>query len=106
MEPFRFHLFICSQQKPEGVPSCPSNGSFVLLDALDHELQARGLKSDVQLTTCGCMGLCDEGPVMVVYPDGVWYLDVSERVMYPKSSEPISVTANPSIAWYGTIPLP
>jgi len=85
MEPFRFHLFICSQQKPEGVPSCPSNGSFVVLDALDHELQARGLKSDVQLTTCGCMGLCDEGPVMVVYPAGVWYRrvrasDVSEIV--------------------------
>jgi len=29
--------------------------------------------NDVQLTTCGCMGLCDEGPVMVVYPAGVWY---------------------------------
>lgn len=85
MEPFRFHLFVCTQQKPEGVPSCPSSGSFVVLDALDHELQARGLKSDVQLTTCGCMGLCDEGPVMVVYPAGVWYRrvrpsDVSEIV--------------------------
>jgi len=39
----------------------------------------------VQLTTCGCMGLCDEGPVMVVYPAGVWYRrvkpsDVSEIV--------------------------
>src|SRR5208282_4789671 len=44
-----------------------------------------GLNHDVQLTTCGCMGLCDEGPVMVVYPAGVWYRrvqssDVSEIV--------------------------
>jgi len=31
------------------------------------------LRSDVQVTTCGCMGLCDEGPVMVVYPSGAWY---------------------------------
>jgi (2Fe-2S) ferredoxin/predicted O-methyltransferase YrrM len=73
MEPFRFHLFVCTQQKPEGVPSCPANGSFAVLDALDREIQARGLASDVQLTTCGCMGLCDEGPVMVAYPAGVWY---------------------------------
>jgi (2Fe-2S) ferredoxin/SAM-dependent methyltransferase len=73
MEPFRFHLFVCTQQKPEGVPSCPANGSIAVLHALDREIQACGLGSDVQLTTCGCMGLCDEGPVMVVYPEGVWY---------------------------------
>jgi (2Fe-2S) ferredoxin/predicted O-methyltransferase YrrM len=95
MEPFRFHLFVCTQLKPEGVPSCPASGSFAVLGALDREIQARGLnhpglnnrglKNDVQLTTCGCMGLCDEGPVMVVYPSGVWYRrvqpsDVSEIV--------------------------
>jgi (2Fe-2S) ferredoxin/ubiquinone/menaquinone biosynthesis C-methylase UbiE len=73
MEPFRFHLFVCTQQKPEGVPSCPASGSFAVLGALDREIQARGLDPDVQLTTCGCMGLCDEGPVMVAYPAGVWY---------------------------------
>ena len=73
MEPFRFHLFVCTQQKPEGIPSCPASGSFAVLDALDREIQARGLDNDMQLTTCGCMGLCDEGPVMVVYPAGVWY---------------------------------
>jgi (2Fe-2S) ferredoxin/SAM-dependent methyltransferase len=85
MEPFRFHLFICTQQKPEGVPSCPASGSLAVLESLDRELQKRGLSPDVQLTTCGCMGLCDEGPVMVVYPEGVWYRhvqssDVSEIV--------------------------
>ena len=85
MEPFRFHLFVCTQQKPEGIPSCPASGSFAVLGALDREIQVRGLNHDVQLTTCGCMGLCDEGPVMVVYPEGVWYRrvqmsDVSEIV--------------------------
>ena len=73
MEPFRLHLFVCTQPKPEGVPSCPASGSFAVLDALDRETRARGINHDVQLTTSGCMGLCDEGPVMVVYPAGVWY---------------------------------
>jgi 3-hydroxy-5-methyl-1-naphthoate 3-O-methyltransferase len=73
MDPFRVHLFVCTQQKPEGVPSCPASGSFAVLEGLDREIQARGLNNDVQVTTCGCMGLCDEGPVMVVYPGGVWY---------------------------------
>jgi len=85
MEPFRFHLFVCTQQKPEGVPSCPASGSLAVLDRLDQEIQTRGLNDNVQLTTCGCMGLCDEGPTMVVYPEGVWYRrvqpsDISEIV--------------------------
>jgi (2Fe-2S) ferredoxin/ubiquinone/menaquinone biosynthesis C-methylase UbiE len=73
LEPFRFHLFICTQQKPEGVPSCPVSGAFQVLGGLDREISAQGLSADVQLTTSGCMGLCDEGPVMVVYPQGIWY---------------------------------
>jgi 3-hydroxy-5-methyl-1-naphthoate 3-O-methyltransferase len=85
MEPFRFHMFVCTQQKPEGVTSCPASGSFAVLEALDREIQGSDLKGNVQLTTCGCMGLCDEGPIMVVYPTGVWYRrvkpsDVSEIV--------------------------
>ncbi len=78
MEPFRFHLFVCTQQKPEGVPSCPASGAFAVLERLDREIQSSGLTADVQLTTCGCMGLCDEGPVMVAYPAGVWYRRVKE----------------------------
>lgn len=73
MEPFRFHMFVCTQQKPEGVASCPASGSFAVLEALDRAIQSSELKGNVQLTTCGCMGLCDEGPMMVVYPAGVWY---------------------------------
>jgi len=73
MEPFRFHLFVCTQQKPEGIPSCTVSASSAVLEAFDNEVQARGLDAEVQLTTCGCMGLCDEAPVMVVYPEGVWY---------------------------------
>jgi (2Fe-2S) ferredoxin/tRNA A58 N-methylase Trm61 len=73
MEPFQIHIFVCTQQKPEGVTSCPANGAFAVLDKLDRELQARGLTNEIQLTTSGCMGLCDEGPILVVYPEGAWY---------------------------------
>jgi (2Fe-2S) ferredoxin/predicted O-methyltransferase YrrM len=85
MELFRFHLFVCTQPKPEGLPSCAASGSHAVLEAFQRELRERGLENEVQLTTCGCMGLCDEGPVMVVYPQGIWYRrvqpsDVSEIV--------------------------
>ncbi len=79
MEPFRHHIFVCTQEKPEGVTSCPNGGSFRILQALERELGSQGLDNEVQVTTCGCLGLCDDGPVMITYPDGVWYHKVKEE---------------------------
>lgn len=77
MEPFRYHVFVCDQQKPEGIPCCSANGSGRVLDELRREISARGLADDVQITTCGSLGLCEHGPNMVVYPEGVWYSGVT-----------------------------
>ncbi len=76
MEPFRHHVFVCTQEKPEGVACCSASGSPQVLEALHRELDKQGLSREVQVTTCGCMGLCDDGPVMIVYPEGTWYAHV------------------------------
>jgi 3-hydroxy-5-methyl-1-naphthoate 3-O-methyltransferase len=73
MEPFRYHVFICDQKKPEGVPGCCTRGCQKVIDALRREVGARGLINEVQVTTCGSLGLCESGPNMVVYPEGIWY---------------------------------
>ena len=73
MEPFRYHVFVCTQEKTEGVPCCSAAGSPRVLEALHGQLAAHGLSDEVQVSSCGCMGICDSGPVMVVYPEGVWY---------------------------------
>lgn len=78
MEPFRLHLYVCTQTKPEGNVSCPGNGSAGILQALERELLAQGLDDHVQVTTCGCLGLCDDGPILIVYPEGVWYHKIKE----------------------------
>jgi (2Fe-2S) ferredoxin/SAM-dependent methyltransferase len=76
MEPFRYHIFICDQQKPEGIPCCAARGSGKTLEALRKEIAARGLAEEVQITACGSLGLCERGPNLVVYPEGVWYSGV------------------------------
>lgn len=78
MEPFRHHIFVCTQEKPDGVTSCPANHSWQILRLLEKEIAAQGLDNDVQLSTCGCLGLCDEGPILIVYPEGVWYRKVQQ----------------------------
>lgn len=79
MEPFHYHVFVCQQQKPEGLPSCASCGSGELLETLRQEIEACGLGNQVQITTCGSLGLCERGPNMVVYPEGVWYSGVEPK---------------------------
>jgi (2Fe-2S) ferredoxin len=76
MEPFTYHVFMCTQQKPAGVAGCAASGSEKVLDALRAELRANGLDDDVQVTTCGSLGLCERGPNLVVYPEGAWYSKV------------------------------
>ncbi len=76
MEAFRHHIYICDQKKPEGAPSCTVNGSAQVIEALRGEIAKQGLSADVQVTTCGSLGLCTRGPNMVVYPEGVWYSGV------------------------------
>ena len=76
MEPFRYHVYVCTQEKPEGLPSCTANGCQAVLEALRREVGAAGLDDEVQVTTCGSLGLCTRGPNMVVYPEGVWYSGV------------------------------
>jgi (2Fe-2S) ferredoxin/precorrin-6B methylase 2 len=73
MEPFCYHVFICDQKKAEGVPCCKANGSERVIDALRRELGVRRLMDEVQVTVCGSLGVCERGPNMVVYPEGIWY---------------------------------
>ncbi len=77
MEPFRYHAFVCTQEKAEGVPCCSAAGSLRVLDALHRELGAKGLAEQVQVSSCGCLGLCDSGPVMIIYPEGAWYIKLT-----------------------------
>jgi (2Fe-2S) ferredoxin/predicted O-methyltransferase YrrM len=79
MEPFRYHVFICDQEKPEGVPCCAARGSGKTLEALRKEIAVRGLMDSVQITVCGSLGLCERGPNLVVYPEGIWYSNVTPQ---------------------------
>lgn len=75
------HVFVCMNRRPEGHPksSCQNNGSGAIFDAFSMQLEQNGLSGKIFLTGTFCMGPCDQGPVVVVYPDGVWYGRVSAQ---------------------------
>ncbi|WP_157271891.1 (2Fe-2S) ferredoxin domain-containing protein [Azohydromonas aeria] len=73
------HVFVCSQQRPPGHPrgSCAAKGASPLLQAFWAELQKRQAYDKVAITYSGCLGPCDNGPNVLVYPEGVLYSGVS-----------------------------
>jgi NADP-reducing hydrogenase subunit HndC len=60
-----------------GGTGCTSNKSHDIIDALNSELRAQGLENEVKVVMTGCFGLCANGPIMVVYPEGACYNHVT-----------------------------
>ena len=75
----RSHVLIC------GGTGCTSSGSIKIREAMERELAAQGLSDEIKIVQTGCFGLCANGPIMIVYPEGTFYShvkveDVSEIV--------------------------
>lgn len=71
---YRHHAFACFTQRPPGHPrgSCGAAGAQPLWDRLGKAIEAQRL-TDIGFTASGCLGFCSAGPLMVVYPEGIWY---------------------------------
>jgi len=67
MELYRAHVLIC------GGTGCTSSGSTNVLETFTKELEKNGIQNEVKLVRTGCFGLCEEGPVVIVYPEGAFY---------------------------------
>ncbi|OGW32223.1 MAG: NADH dehydrogenase [Nitrospirae bacterium GWF2_44_13] len=52
---------------------CVASGTAKVKDALQKELEKRGLEKEIKIVLTGCNGYCAEGPVMAVYPDEIFY---------------------------------
>ena len=72
------HVFVCSQQRPAGHPrgSCSARGATPVLQAFWAELQKRQAYETIAITYSGCLGPCERGPNVLVYPEGVLYSGV------------------------------
>lgn len=75
MKVFRSHVLVCAGT------GCVASGSLAVKKALEQELASRNLQEEIQVVTTGCNGFCAAGPVMVVYPDGIFYQKLTPQDM-------------------------
>ncbi|OYW28719.1 MAG: 2Fe-2S ferredoxin [Methyloversatilis sp. 12-65-5] len=81
MSHFKHHVFFCCNQRPDGEQCCNSLGAAGLRDYAKKRVKALGLSGEgkVRVNMAGCLDRCSEGPVMVIYPEAVWYTYVDQE---------------------------
>ncbi len=81
MSYFRYHLFFCVNERSDGRPCCAQHGSKEMREYLKGRVKAEGLSGPggIRVNIAGCLDRCDLGPVLVVYPDAVWYTYVDRE---------------------------
>ena len=62
------HVFVCTHGK-----TCPRQGSLEVHGQMRRRIKEADLAGQIRINKSGCMAQCGYGPMVVVYPDNVWY---------------------------------
>lgn len=78
---YRYHVFFCINQREDGKQCCAGSGSQAMREYAKKRIKALDMNGEgkVRINNSGCLDRCEEGPVVVVYPEGVWYTYVDEH---------------------------
>ena len=68
---YRSHVLICTGT------GCVSSGAKTIKESLEEELAANDLTNEIKIVETGCHGFCEKGPIMIVYPEGVFYCELN-----------------------------
>ncbi len=75
MKIFRSHVLVC------GGTGCSSSKSALIKKRFEDKIKEENLENEIQVVSTGCFGLCEEGPVVIIYPEGTFYSRMTiERV--------------------------
>jgi len=77
VSPYIAHIFICTNDRGGQRKSCADNESLFIKARLKDIVSAKGWKGKVRVSTSGCMGLCEKGPNVMIYPQSIYFSEVS-----------------------------
>ena len=81
MSYYRHHVFFCVNQRDEGHECCNQHDAEGIRGYAKDCIKKLNLsgKGKVRINLAGCLDRCSEGPVLVVYPDNVWYTYIDKN---------------------------
>ena len=81
MSYYRYHVFFCCNQRDNGKACCNDHGATEMREYAKTKVKALGLAGEgkARINMAGCLDRCEQGPVIVVYPEEVWYTYVDQE---------------------------
>ena len=81
MSYYEKHVFFCTNVREDGGPCCSNHGAQEMRDYAKEKVKSLGLSGPgkIRINAAGCLDRCKEGPVVVVYPEAVWYTYVDRE---------------------------
>jgi (2Fe-2S) ferredoxin len=75
MSYYRYHVFFCTNLRDDGSTCCRRFDALAMRDYAKQRSKELGIAGPggVRINTAGCLDRCEEGPVVVIYPEGIWY---------------------------------
>lgn len=75
MAHFKHHVFFCCNQRDEGKKCCNTLGASEIYAYAKERVAHLGLagRGQIRINQAGCLGRCSKGPVVAIYPEGIWY---------------------------------
>lgn len=72
---YQHHVFFCLNQRENGEVCCANLGAEAAFDHMKARVKALGISSEnqVRINRAGCLDRCGEGPLLVIYPQAIWY---------------------------------
>ncbi len=78
---FSHHVFFCTNQRDGGDQCCNQCGAQAARDYVKQRCKGLGISGEgkIRVNSAGCLDRCELGPVIVVYPEAVWYTYVDHE---------------------------
>ena len=78
---YQQHVFFCTNQRNDGSPCCEQCNATDLRRYAKQRSKDLGIAGPdgVRMNTAGCLDRCEQGPVMVIYPEAVWYTYIDRQ---------------------------
>ena len=78
---YQYHVFFCLNQRENGEACCMDKGAEAAFDYMKARVKKLGLNGEgkVRINRSGCLDRCGLGPIMVVYPQAIWYTFVDNE---------------------------
>ncbi len=78
---FQHHVFFCINERNDGRACCADRNAQALQDYAKKSLKTLNMNGPgkIRINKAGCLDRCEEGPVLVVYPEGIWYTYIDQE---------------------------